>query len=136
MGRRVGMVSQSWRVAQILSRVVAACPAIRGQHSGYIEALINGLRIGCLYLPNGNPAPGLKFEYKLRWLERLTKHAQELLATAEPVVLAGDYNVTTAGTRAHVGISRASPENAEDRRLCGGEGGFENPTKVDGGKKE
>jgi len=51
------------------------------------------VRVGCLYLPNGNPAPGPKFDYKLRWLERLTKHAQELFATAEPVVLAGDYNV-------------------------------------------
>jgi exodeoxyribonuclease-3 len=62
-------------------------------HSRYIEAQINGVRVGCLYLPNGNPAPGPKFDYKLRWLERLTKHAQELLASAEPVVLAGDYNV-------------------------------------------
>jgi exodeoxyribonuclease-3 len=61
--------------------------------SRYIEALINGLRIGCLYLPDGNPTPGPKFDYKLRWLERMTKHAQELLATAEPVVLARDYNV-------------------------------------------
>jgi exodeoxyribonuclease III len=52
--------------------------------------------VGCLYLPNGNPAPGPKFDYKLRWLERLTKHAQELLATAEPVVLAGDFNVIPA----------------------------------------
>src|ERR1700685_2040035 len=62
-------------------------------HSRYIEATINGVRVGCLYLPNGNPAPGPKFDYKLRWLERFTKHAQELLATAEPVVLAGDYNI-------------------------------------------
>ena len=62
-------------------------------HSRYIEATIDGVRVGCLYLPNGNPAPGPKFDYKLRWLERLTKHAQELLISAEPVVLAGDYNV-------------------------------------------
>jgi exodeoxyribonuclease-3 len=62
-------------------------------HSRYIEATINGVRVGCLYLPNGNPTPGPKFDYKLRWLERLTKHAQELLAASEPVVLAGDYNV-------------------------------------------
>jgi exodeoxyribonuclease-3 len=62
-------------------------------HSRYIEATIGDVRVGCLYLPNGNPAPGPKFDYKLKWLERLTKHAQELLATAEPVVLAGDYNV-------------------------------------------
>src|SRR6202040_285801 len=62
-------------------------------HSRYIEALINGVRVGCLYLPNGNPAPGPKFDYKLRWLERLTKHAEDLIATGSPVVLAGDYNV-------------------------------------------
>jgi exodeoxyribonuclease-3 len=62
-------------------------------HSRYIEGLVNGVRVGCLYLPNGNPAPGPKFDYKLRWLERFAIHAQELIATAEPVVLAGDYNV-------------------------------------------
>jgi exodeoxyribonuclease-3 len=62
-------------------------------HSRYIEALVNEVLIGCLYLPNGNPAPGSKFDYKLRWLERLTTHAQALLATNRAVVLAGDYNV-------------------------------------------
>lgn len=62
-------------------------------HSRYIEAAVNGVLIGCLYLPNGNPAPGPKFDYKLRWLARLTAHATELLATGEQVVLAGDYNV-------------------------------------------
>ncbi len=62
-------------------------------HSRYIEATIDGVLVGCLYLPNGNPAPGPKFDYKLRWFERLTKHAQALLATDAPVVLAGDYNV-------------------------------------------
>ena len=54
---------------------------------------MNGVLIGCLYLPNGNPAPGPKFDYKLRWFERLTAHAAELLATGAPVVLAGDFNV-------------------------------------------
>ncbi|HEV2170311.1 MAG TPA: exodeoxyribonuclease III, partial [Candidatus Binatus sp.] len=62
-------------------------------HSRYIEAMIDGIRVGCLYLPNGNPAPGPKLDYKLRWLDRLTKHAKDLLAVAEPIVLAGDYNV-------------------------------------------
>src|SRR6202040_3880724 len=62
-------------------------------HSRYIEALIDDVRVGCLYLPNGNPAPGPKFDYKLRWLERLTKHAEQLFAMGAPVVLAGDYNV-------------------------------------------
>ncbi|MBV8144766.1 MAG: endonuclease/exonuclease/phosphatase family protein, partial [Gammaproteobacteria bacterium] len=62
-------------------------------HSRYIEAQIDGITVGCLYLPNGNPAPGPRFEYKLRWLERLTRHAAELIAGGSPVVLAGDYNV-------------------------------------------
>jgi exodeoxyribonuclease-3 len=62
-------------------------------HSRYIEAKINGVVIGCLYLPNGNPAPGPKFEYKLRWLNRLLAHAAELLLSGAPVVLAGDYNI-------------------------------------------
>ena len=62
-------------------------------HSRYIEATVNGIVIGCLYLPNGNPAPGPKFDYKLRWFERLHAHAAKLLASNKPIVLAGDYNV-------------------------------------------
>jgi exodeoxyribonuclease III len=62
-------------------------------HSRYIEAEVNGLVIGCLYLPNGNPQPGPKFEYKLKWFERLNQHAQTLYAADKPVVLLGDYNV-------------------------------------------
>lgn len=62
-------------------------------HSRYIEAVVNDIIIGCLYLPNGNPAPGPKFDYKLRWFERLTTHASELFASGGPVVLTGDYNV-------------------------------------------
>jgi exodeoxyribonuclease III len=62
-------------------------------HSRYIEALIDGITIGGLYLPNGNPAPGPKFDYKLGWFDRLTTHAAGLLASDKPVVLTGDYNV-------------------------------------------
>jgi exodeoxyribonuclease-3 len=62
-------------------------------HSRYIEAVVNGITIGCLYLPNGNPAPGPKFDYKLHWFERLQKHAKELLASKKPVLLTGDFNV-------------------------------------------
>src|SRR4051812_3210681 len=62
-------------------------------HSRYIEADCFGVTVGCLYLPNGNPAPGPKFDYKLRWFARLAAHAAELLASVGPVVLAGDYNV-------------------------------------------
>ncbi|MBD9544948.1 MULTISPECIES: exodeoxyribonuclease III [Ensifer] len=62
-------------------------------HSRYIEAAIDGMVIGCLYLPNGNPYPGPKFDYKLAWFKRLAEYADELLALKVPVVLAGDYNV-------------------------------------------
>ena len=51
------------------------------EHSRYIEAMVNGIIIGCLYLPNGNPAPGPKFDYKLQWFESLILHAQELFAS-------------------------------------------------------
>jgi len=61
--------------------------------SRYIEAAVNGVLIGCLYAPNGNPQPGPKFEYKLAWLERLHKHARKLKAARVPVILIGDYNV-------------------------------------------
>lgn len=62
-------------------------------HSRYIEAAIDGIVIGCIYLPNGNPAPGPKFDYKLRWFKRLHDYAAELFDLDVPVVLAGDYNV-------------------------------------------
>lgn len=62
-------------------------------HSRYIEAEIDGITVGCLYLPNGNPAPGPRFDYKLLWFKRLTRHAARLLALDKPVILAGDYNV-------------------------------------------
>ena len=61
-------------------------------HSRYIEAVVGGVNVGCIYLPNGNPAPGPKFDYKLKWFERLNAHAASLLEKG-PVVLAGDFNV-------------------------------------------
>ena len=91
---------KSWNGVAILSRheqpqerrrVLPGDP--EDEHSRYIEATVNGWVIGCLYLPNGNPAPGPKFDYKLRWFQRLTKHAADLLASKEPVILVGDYNV-------------------------------------------
>ena len=91
---------KSWNGVAILSRdhePKERCRVLPGdpedEHSRYIEAEINGIIIGCLYLPNGNPAPGPKFDYKLRWFDRLTLHAAELLASKKPVVLCGDYNV-------------------------------------------
>ena len=62
-------------------------------HSRYIEALINGIVIACLYLPNGNPAPGPKLEYKLKWFQRLADRSQTLLNLKTPVILVGDFNV-------------------------------------------
>jgi exodeoxyribonuclease-3 len=62
-------------------------------HSRYLEAEVAGVRVGCLYLPNGNPQPGPKFDYKLAWFERLIAHAKTLVSLPRPVVLAGDYNV-------------------------------------------
>ncbi|MDQ3369308.1 MAG: exodeoxyribonuclease III, partial [Myxococcota bacterium] len=61
--------------------------------SRYLEAACHGVLVGCLYLPNGNPQPGPKFDYKLAWFERLIEHARGLHASGHPVVLAGDYNV-------------------------------------------
>ncbi|MES2108654.1 MAG: exodeoxyribonuclease III [Bacteroidota bacterium] len=91
---------KSWNGVAILARgmqineVRRALPGDpEDEHSRYIEAEVNGVTIGCLYLPNGNPAPGPKFDYKLRWFERLKLHAAELLASEMPVVLTGDYNV-------------------------------------------
>ncbi len=74
-----------------LRRVLPGDP--EDSHSRYIEAIVNNMVIGCLYLPNGNPAPGPKFDYKLKWFTRLRAHAKKLMAQNVPVILAGDYNV-------------------------------------------
>ncbi len=91
---------KSWNGVAILSRIGQPEEVRRAlpgdeedEHSRYIEALVNGVLVCCLYLPNGNPAPGPKFDYKLGWFERLSKHAKDLLQSGNPVVLAGDYNV-------------------------------------------
>jgi exodeoxyribonuclease-3 len=63
------------------------------EHSRYLECDVDGLVVASIYLPNGNPQPGPKFDYKLRWMERLAVRARDLLAEEVPVVLAGDYNV-------------------------------------------
>jgi exodeoxyribonuclease-3 len=91
---------KSWNGVAILARGADPVETRRGLpddptdvHSRYIEAAVNGILIACLYLPNGNPAPGPKFDYKLRWFERLTAHAAKLMASKSPVILAGDFNV-------------------------------------------
>jgi exodeoxyribonuclease-3 len=91
---------KSWNGVAILSRVGEIHEARRGlpgdradDQSRYLEAAINGVIVACLYLPNGNPRPGPKFEFKLRWFERLARHAQSLRDAGVPVVIAGDFNV-------------------------------------------
>jgi len=90
---------QSWNGVAILSKyeIRETRRGLEGEpedtHSRYIEAFINGTVIGCLYLPNGNPWPGPKFDYKLRWMQRLQKHADKLQSFNLPVALIGDYNV-------------------------------------------
>jgi exodeoxyribonuclease-3 len=91
---------KSWNGVAILARGASPIETRGGlpgdpddTHSRYIEAAIGGTVVGSLYLPNGNPAPGPKFDYKLRWFERLTQYAKELLQSGAPVVVAGDFNV-------------------------------------------
>ena len=91
---------KSWNGVAILARGCEPVETRRGlpgdpddSHSRYIEAAISGVLIGCLYLPNGNPAPGPKFDYKLCWFSRLHAYAGELLALGIPVALVGDFNV-------------------------------------------
>lgn len=91
---------KSWNGVAILSRGDDPLEIRRGlpgdpddSHSRYLEAAAHGIIVACLYLPNGNPQPGPKFDYKLAWFERLIQHAEGLLASGHPVVLVGDYNV-------------------------------------------
>jgi exodeoxyribonuclease-3 len=86
----VAILSRKWEI-QELRRVLPGDPA--DSHSRYIEGVVNNMVIGCLYLPNGNPYPGPKFEYKLRWFRRLNAHARKLLKHDVPVALIGDFNV-------------------------------------------
>ena len=89
----------------------------------YLEAAVNGVLVGALYAPNGNPQPGPKFDYKLAWLDRLIRHAAGLYASGVPVVLAGDYNVVPTGhdideTRSYDDDALVQPESrAAFRRL-------------------
>ena len=72
-------------------RGLPGCPD--DTQSRYVEAVVGGITVGCLYLPNGNPAPGPKFDYKRKWFGQFIEHARGLIETGGPVVLAGDYNV-------------------------------------------
>jgi exodeoxyribonuclease III len=89
-----------WNGVAILCRGAAPVPTRRrlpgdrtDDQARYVEAACRGVLVGCLYAPNGNPAPGLKLDYKLAWLDRFERHARSLIKTGAPVVLAGDYNI-------------------------------------------
>lgn len=91
---------KSWNGVAILAKGCAPIETQHGlpgdpedPHARYIEAAVNGVLVGCLYLPNGNPVGGPKFAYKLAWMERLMARAATLVALDGPVVLAGDYNI-------------------------------------------
>jgi exodeoxyribonuclease-3 len=108
---------RSWNGVAILAR--GATPVLTRRslpgdpndgHARYIEAAVSGILIASLYLPNGNPQPGPKFDYKLAWLDRLGTHAEALLATGVPVVLAGDYNVVP--TEADIYLGHREQDNA------------------------
>jgi exodeoxyribonuclease III len=91
---------KSWNGVAILSRKLPIQELNRtlpgdktDTHSRYLEAIVGKMVIACLYLPNGNPYPGAKFEYKLKWFKRLSAHAKTLLKHDVPVALIGDFNV-------------------------------------------
>jgi exodeoxyribonuclease-3 len=90
-------------------------------HARYIEAVVSGprpVRVASIYLPNGNPIGTDKFAYKLRWMDRLTRHAAELLALEEPLALCGDYNVIP------------EPADADDAPAWAGDALFQPETRA------
>ena len=121
---------KSWNGVAVLTKGAQPVERQRGlageaedEHSRYLECDVDGLVIGALYLPNGNPRPGPKFDYKLRWMDRLAVRARELLAEEVPAILAGDYNVIandddTYSVRAMADDALMQPESrAAYRRL-------------------
>lgn len=91
---------KSWNGVAMLARGAEPVEIRRGLpgdtedlQSRYLEAAVEGVLVACLYAPNGNPAPGPKFDYKLAWLARLNRRAAELVKTCTPAVLAGDFNI-------------------------------------------
>ncbi|MFC3051315.1 exodeoxyribonuclease III [Kordiimonas pumila] len=105
-----------------MTDILRGLPAVDGSvdteddHARYIEGTVAGVRIASIYLPNGNPQPGPKFDFKLAWMERLIAHAERLLSAEMPVVLAGDYNVIPHDEDCHnpaawVGDALTQPES-------------------------
>jgi len=115
----------SWNGVAILARdaepllIQKGLPGMEDDtHARYLEAAAHGLVVGCLYLPNGNPQPGPKFDYKLKWFECLIDHAKTLQSSDHPVVLAGDYNVVPTdddiyNTRSWLKDALLQPESRE-----------------------
>jgi exodeoxyribonuclease-3 len=118
----------AWNGVAILARGGEPVEVRRGlpgdpsdTHSRYIEAAVDGVIIACLYLPNGNPQPGPKFDYKLAWFDRLNDHAAGLFESGHPVVLAGDFNVVPTdediyNTRSWLKDALLQPESRERYR--------------------
>jgi len=101
----VWLGQKSWNGVAILARGRNITETVRGLpgdtediQSRYIEAMVDDLRVGCLYLPNGNPFPGPKFDYKLAWIDRFKAHAASLLNHDSPVILTGDFNIIPTET--------------------------------------
>ena len=125
---------KSWNGVAILAKGSTPVERQRGlegepedEHSRYLEAEVDGLVIGALYLPNGNPQPGPKFDYKLRWMDRLAARASVLLAEEKPAVLAGDFNVIandddTFSVRAMQDDALMQPESRERYRALVAQG--------------
>jgi exodeoxyribonuclease III len=128
--RRAGYSSiyhaeRSWNGVAILARGGDIIETRRGlpgadddDQCRYIEAAVHGILVGCLYLPNGNPQPGPKFEYKLAWFERFIAHARALFDSGHPVALIGDYNVVPTdfdiyNTRSWLKDALLQPESRE-----------------------
>jgi exodeoxyribonuclease III len=108
---------KTWNGVAILARkaepvlIRTTLPGDPGDHEArYIEAAVNGILIACIYLPNGNPQPGPKFDAKLKWFKRLQRHSQKFLKQEIPAVLAGDYNV--APTEADIYPTRSWDKDA------------------------
>ncbi len=115
----------SWNGVAILARDSEPLEVRRGlpgmeddTQSRYLEAAVHGLLVGCLYLPNGNPQPGPKFAYKLRWFDCLLEHAKTLQGSGHPTVLTGDFNVVPTdqdiyNTRSWLKDALLQPESRE-----------------------
>jgi exodeoxyribonuclease-3 len=109
----------TWNGVAILARGAEPVPVRRAlpgdaddRQARYVEAAVAGVIVGCLYLPNGNPAPGAKLDYKLAWFERLLLHAAQLWESGHPVVLAGDFNVVPTDQPADIYSPASWRDNA------------------------